>query len=112
MTGTPAGSHALRSPRRSGHHLRQIGAGLEAALPAWAEATAILAIASSNSWPVWYRSSGRFESDLRMTSSSRMSNPGLCTDGGLGGACTCLAIRVNGPSASLAVKGGWPTISS
>ena len=34
------------------------------------------------------------------------------TDGGLGGACTCLAISVKGPSASVAVKGGWPTTSS
>ena len=68
--------------------------------------------ASSNSWPFWYRSSGRLESDLRTTSSSGGSRPGLSTDGGFGGACTCLAMSVKGPSASDAVNGGWPTMSS
>src|SRR4051812_40709290 len=66
-------------------------------------------IASSNSAPLWKRSSGRLEIDFRITASSSRFSPGLKTEGGLGGACTCLAIRVNGPSASLAVNGGWPT---
>src|SRR5205814_9342704 len=68
--------------------------------------------ASSNSWPFWYRSSGRLESDLRTTSSSGGSSPGLSTDGGLGGACTCLAMSGEGPSAPDAVNGGSPTMGS
>src|SRR2546429_265149 len=51
-------------------------------------------IASSNSWPLWNLSSGRLESDLRITCSSSGVRPCRTTAGRFGGACMCVAVRV------------------
>src|SRR5256885_16844370 len=70
--------------------------------------SATLDTASSNSWPFWYRSSGRLESDLRTTSSSGGGRPGLGTAGRVGGGRPRLGLSGEGGAAPGGAEGGRP----